>query len=444
MQRNVFGPLPEGTYTLTGWTKLQSGSGDFKVMVSFAYDTGEQGGMQLPISRATGSDYTSFTVSSEAGLPVDHVSVTFELDPQGGDAELCIDDLLLTTDDVPPTSTPVPTATTTPTPSPTTLPSATTTPTRTATASPSATKSPTPTSTLTPAPSFVFTNGGFEDGLTGWSKYGGSLSTTANALTGSRAGLLTSSTDSTKWAFQEVRVDPARYYEFGGNVQADDGVNVAYLRISWYPTSDASGSAMSSTDSVEQAGPGGATFLTTGAVQPPPGAVTARLRVVMTPNGASPAALRIDDVSFGETAPPTPTPTPSPTSTTTPIASETPVPTPTFALLGAANPTTAPDDNDPPPEHADATTIHASAASGTEDLASATVAESPTSVPVAEVASSRATASSAVLPTTAPLSRELTRPSKSSSGLSWPWVVGIGLFAFGLGGVVLQNRRPSR
>src|SRR5690606_28467046 len=120
--------------------------------------------------------------------------------PDGG-ATVCLDDLSLDAVLVQPPS---------PTPSPTASPTPDASPTSGATESASAS----PTATQTTAPSFVFLNGGFEDGLNGWQNHGGDLTLTSQAASGDGAGELSSSTSSTKWAFQSVAVEPGQTYQF--------------------------------------------------------------------------------------------------------------------------------------------------------------------------------------------------------------------------------------
>jgi hypothetical protein len=59
-------------------------------------------------------------------------------------------------------------------------------------------------------PMFSLVNGDFELGLLGWQKLGGELRLVGTRVhAGASAGSLVSNTDSTKWAYQIVRVDPS-------------------------------------------------------------------------------------------------------------------------------------------------------------------------------------------------------------------------------------------
>ena len=445
----VPGPLPGSSYTLSGWTRTQAGSGNISVELTFIGESGfpTSGGFSEGI--ATSATYTSFSVTGTAGVPLESAQITFEVQTIDT-VELCIDSLQLTTADptATPTDTPVPDATATETPSPTatTAPSATATPTPTVTleATPTSTSTPTPTATTPAGPSFVFTNGGFEAGLEGWSKYGGTLGTTSTALSGTSAGLLTSATESTKWAYQAVRVEAGRHYEFAGHVQTDAEVREALLRISWYPTADTTGPALSTVDSTGTVagGSAGFVFLTTGAVQAPPGAASARVRVLLAPLSAASASVRIDDVSFFSTAAPTATPSPSGTPTPTPTA--TPSSTPGVPMLGAAAPTVPLPPPDASPEPAIGIVSQALAAAAPEDASPQTASTSSLVPPTAEVAAAR-TEARAVAAATEPPSFSQTVPTADPpSRISWPWLVGLALLVGGLGGAYLQNKHTAR
>ena len=344
------GAFPATTYTLRGWARIRSGTGKVKVSLGPISSYGTPIGNQTPQDTGAGSQYTPFEMTTTVNIAPVSIDIFFNIVPDGGTIEVCIDNLSLTTVDST-TPTPSPTQTSVPVATPTPTSTATIAPDPTAVASPTAPtntpkQAPTPRATATAGPSFVFTNGGFEQGLDGWRKYGGTLTTTSSARSGGTAGLLFSSTDSTKWAYQAVAVDPSQFYEFAGYVQPDGGVQAAYLRISWYGTSDAGGSALSTTDSTRSASPSSDfVYLTTGPVRPPANASSARVRILLAPSGADAASLRIDDVSFSTTTAPTPTltptetpspmPTPSPTLeirqlapiTSTPVAAMTPSPT---------------------------------------------------------------------------------------------------------------------
>jgi hypothetical protein len=213
-------------------------------------------------------------------------------------------------------------------------------------------------------------------------------------------------------------------------------VREAYLRISWYPTLDASGPAMGTTDSLERVGgsAGGFSFLTTGAVAPPAGAASARVRVMLVPLGGGPASLRIDDVSFAVSAAPTPTPS----TTATPTVTETPPTAPSVPLLGAI-PTAAPQSGlivGPSPDARRAVT-----AGGPDRQEPLEVRALPT---VAEVESARSEPREAPgQPAPAPPD-PLLDPREPEREVPWLWLAGVALVVIGLGGLFLQNRGRPR
>jgi hypothetical protein len=266
--------------------------------------------------------------------------------------------------DVPSTATPVQQATATATEQATTQPPTSTQPSLPATAT---AEPPTPVQ-----PSLEFSNGGFEQGTDGepdaWQTFGGLLMQSGTpARSGSWSGALFSSTDSTKWAFQTVSVEPADWYEFQAFVYQDGPwVESALLRISWYASDDGSGSAVASVDSTDALVAGSAGFrpLSTGPVMAPPGVHSAKVRILMRPIDETSAAIYIDDVSFEESVAPVP-PTeviPVATSTTSPTAE------PTSTVPATAQPTATPTNTSRPtgtPRPADTATPVPAAATST-------------------------------------------------------------------------------
>ncbi len=245
------------------------------------------------------------------------------------------------------TPTPSSTSTSTATPSPSPTDPPTPSPTATRQALPTATAPPVadPTSTRTPTPEVVgpvaldleFRNGGFEEGDDGrpgtWQTVGGLLMQAGTpARSGSWSGAFFSSTASTKWAYQTVAVEPANWYQFDAFVYHDDPwVESAFLRISWYSSADGSGSALSTIDSKAALSAPRPEFrpLSTGAVMAPPGAHSARLRILMRPQDETNAVIYIDDVSFAKAAAPAPPP-----ATATAITQATPAAATPIAATG--------------------------------------------------------------------------------------------------------------
>ena len=328
--QSIPSPIGSGMYTLEGWLKAKSGPASAALALVWLDDSGS--GLATSIKDvAAGTDYT--LVSLQAAAPASAYGLRVRITTSGA---LCADDFTL---DGPPAlpqpiATPPPTATWSPSQQPG---SSSSTPGPSATAKPSST--PRPTSTPSPsaiAPGFELLNGGFEDGLRGWSKFGGTLEAIHEPVqSGLRAGQLSSTTNSTKWAYQTVLVDSLRFYEFDGYVGSDAGVSRAYLRISWYASSDGSGAALSTSDSTATiSAASGYVHLSTGAVQPPDGARSARARIVMTPFGAGAASIVFDELWFGAVEPPDEAETESDvtSSETAAAADEVPPPTASAAL----------------------------------------------------------------------------------------------------------------
>ena len=207
-----------------------------------------------------------------------------------------------------PTDTPIPpTATGTPIPpTPTKTPKATSTP-----AGDDATSTPAEPG-ATAIGEGALLNGGFEDvagdgSPAAWSKYGGTLAADGGDVrSGARAARLASSTESTKWLYQTVRVSGGTAYEFGSWLRAGPGVNGAWLRVSWYASGDGSGEALDATDSVAwlDLRLGEWQWLTTGSVLAPIEASSAKLRVMLQPGSDAFAELTVDDATFGPAATP--------------------------------------------------------------------------------------------------------------------------------------------
>ena len=96
-------------------------------------------------------------------------------------------------------------------------------------------------------PSNLLVNPGFEDGdLTGWSKYGGSV-TVVSASRPVHSGTFAaqqqdSSSNSKKWLKQTVAVNGGNVYDFSAWVLIPDTTQAdAFLRVAWYSSSDCNG-----------------------------------------------------------------------------------------------------------------------------------------------------------------------------------------------------------
>ena len=205
---------------------------------------------------------------------------------------------------------------------------------------------PSSSPTLTPGSESLpeeLLNPGFEEwdssGMpTGWAKYGGTAGTGPEARDGARAAWLASDSASTKWLHQPVSVRPGAWYEAAGWFRVD-GPGEAFLRVSWYASEDGSGSALASHDSPTTSDPEWRE-LRTGPLQAPSDAHSARIRLMLRPEGEEAVTAWFDDVRWNPSEPPTPTPSPTPTPTATPSPtpspSTTPSPTPTPGAPGSA------------------------------------------------------------------------------------------------------------
>jgi hypothetical protein len=301
-------PPGKGTYHLSLQAKLMSGSASLSLELEWLTD-----GMLLAEDVTTvspGFAYSPFALTASAPETANGLRVLLAAENSGG-ATVCLDSVSL---DGPPPAQPAP-------PPPPTQPSSTQLPPAQPALPPA---QPEPSQPM-PAPGqasentavqaqadgnstmpmFSLFNGDFELGLVGWQKLGGELRLVGTRVhAGASAGSLVSNTDSTKWAYQIVRVDPSLWYEFAGYVAADSGVSRAYLRISWYASRDGSGWQIATTDSTQAIGGGtGFVALSTGSVQPPPSAASARVRILMTPLGTAAATVFFDDMFFGSVPP---------------------------------------------------------------------------------------------------------------------------------------------
>jgi hypothetical protein len=185
----------------------------------------------------------------------------------------------------------------------------------------------------------LLANGGFEvldgDAPAGWSKFGGELFATAAARTGVHAASLLSLTDSTKWVHQAAAVTGGRWYRFSAWAMRESGDGEMFLRLSWYASSDGSGTAIDQVDSLTTTSVVTWTMLDTGPVRAPAGAHSVRARLMLRPSGPMSAAF--DDASLVEVEAPPPTPTATATATRA-APSATPTRTPGPANHGSASP----------------------------------------------------------------------------------------------------------
>ncbi len=125
-------------------------------------------------------------------------------------------------------------------------------------------------------------------------------------IEGDLALAISSETSSTKWAYEGIGVTPGAYYAGEAWAMNTVGADTLLIRVSWYASDDASGSAIDSADSLSTVSgdSGGFRQLSTGPVQAPANARSVRVRLLLEPGSAAPTRAFFDGVSFGETAGP--------------------------------------------------------------------------------------------------------------------------------------------
>lgn len=294
------------TYTFSGWVLLDDPNvyGVF-LRVSW-YD--DQGQLWTDDSSQLTDDINLFrmlTISRQAPPRATLARVGIVVQPALNVAPFAVlmDDLSFSG---PPPSTPGP-----PTPTPTAAPGTPAPP----------TPAPTPTpvagsAVVTPAPAAAppeldvypsLLNGGFEEGREdgsplGWRQFGGEVGRSQSVrVEGAYSAAFSSRTTSTKWVYQTVAVVGGGYYSLAAQALKDDPAAAeTFLRLSWYATANGSGSALDTVDSRERLTADSPSFrtLSTGAVQAPVGARSAKVRLMLRPVSAAPATVYFDAVTF--------------------------------------------------------------------------------------------------------------------------------------------------
>ena len=148
----------------------------------------------------------------------------------------------------------------------------------------------------------LLTNGGFEvvraDGTGyGWHNVGGvDRVIEGTGVQGRRSLEISSSTSSTKWAYQTVRVQPGAWYKAATWARASQ--SEAFLRLSWYAAGDGSGRSIESSDSTLLVAGDEFGQLVTDAVQAPAEARTVKVRLMLRPSSADQGMATFDDVKL--------------------------------------------------------------------------------------------------------------------------------------------------
>ena len=329
--------IPGHTYTLTA-SLLDNEAQVLGAQARFAVLGAGDVVLQAGEASLAGADSPSFrtaTASAVAPPGALYVRVTLTALASAAGAHLSVDDVRLTS--TPPISTPTPPP---PLPPPPVaevpeevLPpaTATSTPTPRATATRTSTPIPTPTPTPAPLPGLTLRNADFAQGVAGWSVTRGRIST-ASILDGLGPSLLLTAEDSaTVWVQQTVAVTPRGWFAASALLAPLDGIEAAWVRIAWYASPDGSGAQLSTEDSPATTSNVPTAIVrsvyevvSTGPVQAPAEAHSARVRVLLRAATERGATVVVDEVAFGpsepgEAAPPSPAAraqaTPAPTST---------------------------------------------------------------------------------------------------------------------------------
>ncbi len=305
---------PSHWYEASGWFRVD-GPGEAFLRVSwYASEDGSGSALASDDSPPTSSaEWTELrTGPLQAPAEARSARIRLMLRPQGSEPVTAWFDAV----DWRPAGPPTPTPTATPTPTSTTTP----------TAAPHETATPSPTAGGDEVAGTALVAGDFEGlwaaDLGPWRKYGGELDVTSAAFSGSAALALRSQSSSTKWAYQVVLVEPGRWYELRAMARIE-GEGEAFLRVSWYASTDGTGSELGHADSMASVTSGPWSPLATGPIQAPAAARSARVRLMLRPASPAPVTAFFDDVQFEETAPP---PSPTPTATPTPRPRRTPAP----------------------------------------------------------------------------------------------------------------------
>lgn len=328
--------LPGGGYAVEAW--LLDDDPDVNAWLTLEFL--DANGTSLSFESSSplqGDDPAYRRLSAEHTAPAGAAYARVVLEASAGaiGATLAVDGVVLVQSAAPPSV--VPTVQPSPPPlSSTVTPTQTPTPVQTAT--PTKTATPAKTATPTPTPRPIgpqLWNASFEDGTEGWDPVRGNIEVGAIDGRPGRGLLLRSDADATAWVEQSVIVAPGEWYELRALLIPVDGVRAGWARIAWYPTGDATGAQIETDDSdvVGVAGAAlnvaGGTVVTTGPVQAPAAAHSARVRILVQPYPGGSATLAIDDVLLMRSSPPQAAPTPSPAST--PRATTTVTGTPTVA-----------------------------------------------------------------------------------------------------------------
>jgi len=319
---------PGAAYWLEAWI-LDNDPG---VAVFLGLDFLNQDGTPLPVDASAGP---SVDAPAFQRLAVQHVApagsvyarTVFEGHFDGGGATFAVDGVVLAQVGAPPAVEPTIQPPPPPAPvvaPPTLTPTPSATPTATPTPRPTATPRPTP---LPIGPSLRLAHDG--DIVAPWDVTRGVL----EPAPGGNGLLFRVDGGATAWVQQGVTVAPGAWYQAAARLTPVEGVRAAWVRIAWYASHDASGAQIETDDSDSVAGDGSLAIVvagglvSTGPVEVPAGAHSAKIRILLQPENEAGAAVIIEAVAFEiaqKPAPPVVSPSPTPGSTRTPSPTSTP------------------------------------------------------------------------------------------------------------------------
>ncbi len=177
---------------------------------------------------------------------------------------------------------------------------------------------------------------GFESGtLESWVTSGGATTATvsAEAVHQGLYAIKINSDKTSSYGFQTtvVNTEPGMFYTFSAFGKTTNTNTSGFLiRVAWYGSSDGSGSQLTTPTDSSASTNSDWTPLSTGVIQAPSTANSAKIRLILTTKTAGQVAnAYFDDVVFEEAIAPSPTPTDTPVPPTATAIPKTPTFTPT-------------------------------------------------------------------------------------------------------------------
>lgn len=187
-------------------------------------------------------------------------------------------------------------------------------------------------------------NPNFEEGPSGWSVFGGTLSLVDSPVQDGSSAAKFSVTGQEGWIYQFINIAPGSSYILTGYaLKNEPQIEHVYLRITWWDDT----SKLAIRDSLPLTGDSPEYQQLTCTDTAPLKASLAEVRVfVRQRSPAMPVTIYLDNFSFAGPSPTpsqtpttTPTPTLSPTPTSTPISTQTPTPSPSPEPTPSPSPT---------------------------------------------------------------------------------------------------------